>query len=271
MLRVTKKAMLLAMSERPSTQESATVPGLPVIDVYEYGGKKDGERQKLNRRMFMQLLVFDVPVGSSADAFANALLESLRAAKVSGVVYADTNAMRGVGLLTFGEDPAHFVDKVRPLFQTGVLAQATERRDFSMIGRTYSLGYEPDLEHVLLRRSPDNAMNPEYGWHVWYPLRRVGAFAKLEPQDQSSILREHGTIGHAYGSQNLAHDIRLACHGLDAGDNEFVIGLVSHSLHPLSHLVQSMRKTRQTAEFIEKMGPFFVGRVIGRSAEGGAQ
>jgi chlorite dismutase len=69
----------------------------------------------------------------------------------------------------------------------------------------------------------------------------------------------------AYGQQELGHDIRLACHGLDGGDNEFLIGLVGHDLHPLSHLVQAMRKTRQTSEFIAKMGPFFVGYVIGRS------
>ena len=30
----------------------------------------------------------------------------------------------------------------------------------------------------------------------------------------------------------------------------------------LSHCVQSMRKTRQTAEYIEKMGPFFTGRAV---------
>jgi chlorite dismutase len=79
-------------------------------------------------------------------------------------------------------------------------------------------------------------------------------------------LREHATIGRAYGEQDLAHDVRLACHGLDARDNEFVIGLVGKALHPLSHIVQTMRKTRQTSEFINQMGPFFVGRVAWRSA-----
>jgi hypothetical protein len=29
-------------------------------------------------------------------------------------------------------------------------------------------------------------------------------------------------------------------------------------------LIQAMRKTRQTSEFIEKMGPFFVGHVVRR-------
>ncbi|MCG8554062.1 MAG: chlorite dismutase family protein, partial [Proteobacteria bacterium] len=71
-------------------------------------------------------------------------------------------------------------------------------------------------------------------------------------------------IGRAYGAQDLAHDVRLACHGLDVNDNEFVIGLIGSALHPLSHVIESMRKTRQTSEFIRQMGPFFVGHVAAR-------
>jgi chlorite dismutase len=241
-------------------------PGLPTIDVNEYGGKKDGERQKLNRRLFMQLLVFDVRRGTPADAVGDACAETLRARKIPGVVYADANQPRGLGLLTWSEDPSHFVRAVRPLFQEGALAHVDMRTDFTMIGRAYATGHEPDLAFVLLERPIKNVMNESYPWHVWYPLRRTGAFARLEPLDQSHILREHAQIGFAYGQQELAHDIRLACHGIDAGDNEFVIGLVGHDLHPLSHLVQTMRKTRQTSEFIAKMGPFFVGFVTHRSS-----
>jgi chlorite dismutase len=79
-------------------------------------------------------------------------------------------------------------------------------------------------------------------------------------------LREHAQIGFAYGQAELAHDVRLACHGLDAEDNEFVIGLVGKELHPLSHLVQTMRKTKQTSEYIAKMGPFFIGLALHRTA-----
>jgi chlorite dismutase len=254
------------MSER-TTQESLKSPGLPVIDVNEYGGKKDGERQAMNRRLFMQLLVLDAPAGEDADGLAQTLAGRLREKGIGGVVYADTNGVRGIGLLTWAEDPAHFVTTVRPLFNEPGLRTLAERRDYAMLGRTYSIGHEPDLEHVLLRRSVDNVMAESYPWHVWYPLRRTGAFAKLDGAEQSTILREHASIGMAYGQTELAHDIRLACHGLDAEDNEFVIGLVGKELHPLSHLVQTMRKTRQTAEFIAKMGPFFVGRVVGRGAK----
>jgi chlorite dismutase len=135
----------------------------------------------------------------------------------------------------------------------------------TMIGRTYSTGYEPDLEHWLIQRPKDTARNPEWPWAVWYPLRRSGAFELLEDREKGGILREHAEIGKAYGVQDLAHDVRLACHGLDANDNEFVLGLIGKELHPLSHVVQAMRKTRQTAQYIEKMGPFFVGHRAWRS------
>ena len=239
--------------------------GLPEIDVNEYGGKKDGARQQMNRRLFMQLLVVDVSPDHEADACARALTSELHARKLSGVVYADANDPRSVGLLTWSEDPAHFVRAVRPLFATSALRPTTLRRDMTMLGRTYSTGHEPDLAFMLLERPVKNVLNEAYAWHVWYPLRRTGEFAKLEGIEQSHILREHAQIGMAYGAQELGHDVRLACHGIDAADNEFVIGLVGRELHPLSHLVQAMRKTRQTSEFIEKMGPFFVGHVVGRS------
>jgi hypothetical protein len=245
---------------------SPAAGGLPTIDVLEYGGKKDGERQAMNRRLFMQLLVFDAPAGQSGDALAAHVAGLLRERKIPGVVYADALDPRGVGLLTWSDDPAHFAHAVRQLFATPALLPVMMRPGWAMLGRTYGQGHEPDLEHVLLRRPVENAMNDAYPWHVWYPLRRTGEFAKLPPAEQGPILREHATIGMAYGQQGLAHDIRLACHALDPADNEFVIGLVGKDLHPLSHLVQAMRKTRQTSEFIAKMGPFFVGYAAHRSA-----
>jgi chlorite dismutase len=221
----------------------------------------------MNRRLFMQLLVFDAPVGKSAQSVATDLAKTLRERLIPGVVYADVMDPRGVGLLTWSEDGARFVRDVRPLFdEGGPLAHVTLRHDFAMIGRTYATGHEPDLEYWLLRRPIENVQNESFGWHVWYPLRRSGAFAKLDHHEQAGILREHAQIGIAYGQQELAHDVRLACHGLDPKDNEFVIGLIGKELHPLSHLVQTMRKTRQTSEFISQMGPFFVGHVVARSA-----
>ena len=256
----------MSKPEGASAPQEAKQPGLPEVDVNEYGGKKDGVKQSMNRRLFMQLLVFDVPAShpDRPEVVAKRTADQLRERKIGGVVYADAMSPRGLGLLTWSEDPAHFVRAVRPLFASEPLANVELRPDYGMIGRTYSTGHEPDLEFVLLRRAIGNVLEAAYDWHVWYPLRRTGEFARVEPLEQSHILREHAALGMAYGQAELAHDIRLACHGLDAGDNEFVIGLVGRELHPLSHLVQAMRKTRQTSMYIEKMGPFFVGHATYR-------
>ena len=254
-----------------TTTGESRVPGLPTIDVQEHGGKRDGTRQSMDRRLFMQLLVFDVPffgpdTAHDADQVAREAALQLGHARVQSVLYADTMSPRGLGLLTWNEDPAHFVRAVRPLFNRGPLTGVVLRDSYAMLGRTYATGHEPDLEHALLHRAIENVSREAFPWHVWYPLRRTPAFARLDSHEQGQILREHATIGMAYGAQELAHDIRLSSYGLDAADNEFVIGIIGRNLHPLSHLIQTMRKTRQTSEFIEKMGPFFVGHVLHRIA-----
>jgi chlorite dismutase len=220
----------------------------------------------MDRRLFMQLLVFQVPPGASIGVNQEALVSALTKADIAGVVYADVNDPRGVALLSFGEDPALFVDSVRPLFEAEPMRHWTLRPELTMIGRSYSTGYEQDLRFWLLDRPRQTVLNPEWSWAVWYPLRRTGAFEQLDAKEKGGILREHAMIGRAYGEQNLAHDVRLACHGLDANDNEFVIGLIGAELYPLSHVVQAMRGTVQTSQYMQHMGPFFVGRAIGRHA-----
>lgn len=232
------------------------------IDTTERGAVKDGAPQTLTRRLFMQLVVFEVAPGASVTKTGSLLCDAMQSSKIPSVVYENVNDPRGFGLLTWSEDPASFVSAVRPALSRDSLDALRVRHDFTMLGRTYSTGFEPDLEYWLLKRPVEHAVHDKYPWAVWYPLRRSGAFARLAPDEQRKILGEHAMIGRAYGVQDLAHDIRLACHALDAADNEFVIGLVGAELHPLSHLVQAMRATRQTSEFIAQMGPFFVGRRV---------
>lgn len=245
----------------PPALKSPVGHKLPEIDILEHGAPKDGVPQEMNRRLFFQLLVFSAPTGSDPAGHRDSLVEALGGAGIGAVVYEDVNDPRGLGVLTFSEDPADFVTKVRPLFGREGLRDLIPRNDFTMLGRTYSSGYEDDLVFWLIDRPASNAANTELPWAVWYPLRRTGPFAKLSRKEQGGILREHATIGRAYGAAELATDVRLACHGLDANDNEFVIGLIGNELHPLSHVVQTMRKTRQTSEYIQKMGPFFVGHM----------
>ncbi len=234
------------------------------LDVSERAGMHTGQPQVLNTRLFMQLLVFTCEGELTPASALSRLKESLAASGGPAVIYEDVNDPRGFGVLTWSEDATHFVSRVRPALNARGLEQLKPRQDFAMLGRTYATGFETDLRFWLLDRPRETVQNAAWPWAVWYPLRRVGAFARLEPKERGSIMAEHGKIGRAYGEQDLAHDVRLACYGLDAKDNEFVIGLIGKDLHPLSHVVESMRRTRQTAEFMQQMGPFFVGHVVAR-------
>lgn len=228
-------------------------------DLSERGGLKGGEPQRSNERLFMQLLVF----GGCADAAV--LADALRGSPLDAVVYEDLNDPRGVALLTLSRDPNRFVDEVRPLLNAGVLSTLSLRPELTMFGRTYALGYEPDLSSALFERPRRTVLNPEWRWAVWYPLRRNGQFVQLPADEQRVILAEHGEIGRRFGAADYAHDVRLACHGLDCADNDFVIGLIGKELFPLSAIVQAMRKTQQTSLYLDRLGPFFVGRAMWQS------
>ncbi|HEX4352913.1 MAG TPA: chlorite dismutase family protein [Polyangiales bacterium] len=240
------------MSEDKRTDE------LPIIDVAERAGVHTGKPQELQTRLFMQLMVFSSDSAAIGGGTLRQLGQAIEAKQMPAVIYEDVNDARGIGVLSWSEDPSHFVTRLRPALQS-VDTGLRQRHEFSMLGRTYATGYETDLRFWLLDRPRQTVLNPSWPWAIWYPLRRVGPFARLDPHERGAIMSEHGKIGRAYGAQDLAHDVRLACYGLDTNDNEFVIGLVGKELHPLSHVVESMRRTRQTAEFMQQMGPFFVG------------
>jgi chlorite dismutase len=256
-------------SYKPSRPAAQGSTDLPVVDVSERAGDRTGNPQVLHSRLFMQLLVFTGHSQDGAAADTRRLVEALDAAGSDAVLYADVHDPRGVGVLTWSEDPTHFVTKVRKALDDTQRWGLELRHDYSMFGRTYATGYESDLPFWLLDRPRQTVKNEAWPWAVWYPLRRIGAFARLEDKERGSIMAEHGKVGRAYGEQDLAHDVRLACYGLDSRDNEFVIGLVGKDLHPLSHVVENMRRTRQTAEYMEQMGPFFVGHVVARVSRAG--
>jgi len=226
-------------------------------DLSEKGGLKDGQPQRSDERLFMQLLAF----GGCTDS--TQVARELEHAGVQGVLYEDVNDPHGIGVLSLTQTPAIFVETVRPVLASrpGLVLKP----EFAMLGRTYSLGYEPDLHDTLVDRPRRTVLNPAWRWAVWYPLRRSGRFAQLPEQEQRTILAEHGAIGMSFGAGDHAHDIRLACHGLDKFDNDFVIGLIGKDLFPLSAVVQAMRKTQQTALYLDRLGPFFVGRAIWQS------
>jgi len=225
------------------------------VDVAEHGRSADGETTSLDRRLYMQLHAF----GGAGDT--STLVASLEAAGVVGTLYEDVNDPTGIALLMMSETPEVFVSEHRSFLQSPPFADLEPKPELTMLGRTYAIGHEQDLEETLVERPRRRVLDPSLEWAIWYPLRRAGSFEQLSRKEQNAILMEHGGIGMSFGRAGLGYDIRLACHGLDKLDNDFVVGLVGPELHPLSIIVQRMRKTRQTSLHLERLGPFFVGRV----------
>lgn len=232
---------------------------IKTVDLGERGKDAGGNTTTLDRRLYMQMLAFG-DCKDSAEVTA-----ALEAADIQGVLYAEASDPFGIGLMTFSEDPAYFIEVVRPILHEKSFSTLTPKPEFSMLGRTYSIGYERNLEYVLTRKPAERVTNPDWPWAVWYPLKRKGSFEQLSRDEQMDILKEHGTIGRSYGESGHGLDVRLACHGLDKNDNDFVTGLVGDNLTGLSKIVQRMRKTKQTSTYLERLGPFFVGRVIWQS------
>ena len=163
--------------------------------------------------------------------------------------------------------PEAFVSEHRAFLQSSPFADLTPKPELTMLGRTYAIGYEQDLAETLVDRPRRRVLDPALPWAIWYPLRRSGSFEQLSRREQDTVLMEHGGIGMAFGRAGLGYDIQLACHGLDREDNDFVIGLLGPELAPLSIIVQRMRKTKQTSLHLERLGPFFVGRVAWQSSQ----
>ena len=226
------------------------------VDLRETGAPIDGEPQVSDRRLFLQLHVFE------DCSNPNNIVEVLEKSNLNAVLYDDINNPTGIGVLFIVEDPAVLATEVRDLLAEFQYAtHLSYRPEMTMIGRTYSSGREPNLEEWLINKPLQNALNPEFPWAIWYPLRRNPEFYRLEHRERGRILGEHAMLGRSYAAGGHASDIRLACFGLDTNDNEFVIGLVGPELYPLSRLIQDMRQTEQTTKYIESLGPFFVGKV----------
>jgi chlorite dismutase len=231
------------------------------LEILEHGAPINGKPQTSNRRLYMQLQVF------TGVTDIDGITKELEQSNLDAALYLDANDPHGIGIVFLTEAPNLFVTDIRSLLNSEPFDLLDHRPELTMLGRTYATGYEPDLEHALIGRPKGNVLNPDLNWAIYYPLRRNGAFARLDHKEQRQILMEHASIGRAYGRENYAHDIRLASYGLDVNDNDFVIGLIGKELYPLSRVVQDMRKTQQTALYVESLGPFFIGKKIWGKSE----
>jgi len=229
------------------------------IDISEKGRAKDGSVLSSDTRLFIQFLAF------KGNAKEDEIIVSLRNFGLDGALYTDLNDPNGYGLVVMSQDPDYFVTELRGLLVNAPFDRYRQKDELTMFGRTYTFGYESDLDQTLIHGPRRKILDQLLKWAIWYPLRRSKEFETLSAEEQRSILGEHGKVGFKFGEAGFATDIRLACHGLDKNDNDFVIGVLGKELYPLSAVIQTMRKTKQTAMYLDSLGPFFIGKKIWQS------
>ena len=86
-------------------------------DLSEKGGLKDGQPQRSDDRLFMQVLAF----GGCADA--GGVARHLQERGVEGAVYEDVNDPRGIAVLSLTRTPEDFVERAALGEETGDVLQ----------------------------------------------------------------------------------------------------------------------------------------------------
>src|SRR5262245_5292552 len=90
-------------------QETHTRRGPEPPDLAERGGMRNGQPQRSDDRLFMQLLAY----GGCRDS--RSVSDALASASVEGALYEDANDPQGIAVLSLTTDPNFFLDTMRPL------------------------------------------------------------------------------------------------------------------------------------------------------------
>jgi chlorite dismutase len=208
--------------------------------------------------LFLQLQVFDIEPAAGPRAMVSALSRRLREKRIDGVIYGDANDHRGIGLLTWANDPADILDNVHALLGGKRFAALTPRPGWAMFGRVTGDDTESTTETLL---------RADQRWGVWYPVRNKPEWGSLDEAARSAVHREHGAIAKSFIDEDKVAYVRLSCHGLDPEDNDHIFGLTAGSLADISLLQEAMRGTSQVSTYVDKMGPVFVGRKVWQNPE----
>src|SRR5437867_12724279 len=93
----------------------------------------------------MQLQVF------TGCGDAKPVIRAVGSSRIEGAVYHDVNDPRGVGMLGISEDPTFFASAFRDLLNTEPFAALSLRPQFTMLGRTFTSGFEDVIVVWLFR------------------------------------------------------------------------------------------------------------------------
>ncbi len=139
-------------------------PEVEEVNISENGRSPDGEVISLNKRLFVQVMAF----GGVPETAV--LIDALQTSHIHGALYEDINDPQGVALATFSDNPDYFLTTMRDFYRERPFSQLTPKPEYTMLGRTYSLGYETDLEDTLINRPIRRLLDPALPWVVYYPF-----------------------------------------------------------------------------------------------------
>ena len=163
------------------------------------------------------------------------------------------------------ENPEYFVSDLRTLFSRRPFEGLVHKPEFDMLGRTYSIGYEQDLEETLFKRPLSKMLDAEE--HLGRSGIRSSAPRSSTRCRRSISARSSRSMAR---SRTATRAMRTTSASRATASTRTITtsssGLVGAQLHPLSAIVQEMRKTEQTSQYLDSLGPFFVGRAIWQSA-----
>ena len=125
-----------------------------------------------------------VPGVRRLHAVARLVGDAMDAAGVGASVYEDVNDPRGLGRAHVQPGPEFFLDTVRPLLNGRPFDALEPKPEHTMLGRTYAIGYEPDLSDAAASASTDGA-EPRVAMGRLVSAAAERAFAQLPPRSSA--------------------------------------------------------------------------------------
>ena len=193
------------------------------------------------------------------------LIAALESAGLASVLYEDVNDPTGVALLTLSRRRRRSSPSTAAFLQSSLFAELTPKPN----SRCSAAPTRSATSRISRRRSSTGprrrVLDPALPWAIWYPLRRAGSFEQLSARAGH---HPHGARRDRDGVRprrpRLRHPARVPWPR--SRRQRLRDRPARAELHPLSIIVQRMRKTKQTSLHLERLGPFFVGRVAYQGA-----
>ena len=132
---------------------------------------------------------------------------------------------------------------------------------------TFLWGLEIRSTDRFIKQDAERAKGILFGMSldmVGEDTKKTGGTFLIEKMPDPSAIWTRGDDHHTEWGGSVLTEDQMTPHFY----NDFVIGLIGKDLFPLSAVVQAMRRTQQTSIYLDRLGPFFVGRRVSPCVRG---